>query len=249
MTHGRKAKQQGEDTREFDTTSCTRKRYGHQVHRDYAAHFFRWGFATRFINNKTSVLEIGCGADQPLANVLHDSLGHYPKKMVSVDIDDIKPKYNFGWFDLRANFNFVKQWHLLKPTGPFDVVVSFEVIEHMQKKSGIKLLKGARELMHKDGIFLLSTPVFDPRVGMAKNHIHEWHINELQKEIERAGLRVEHRFGTFMTALKAKKVSVPAHKETWQALSNYYGHDVLACFLAPLYPDEARNNVWVLRKA
>lgn len=246
MTHGRRAKQQGEDKREFDTTSCTRKRYGHQVHRDYAAHFFRWGFATRFINNKTTVLEIGCGADQPLANVLHDSLGHYPKKMVSVDIDDIKPKYNFGWFELHANFNFVKDWKKLK--GPFDVVVSFEVIEHMQKKSGIKLLNAARELLHKDGRFLLSTPVFDPRVGMAKNHIHEWHIAELQKEIERAGLTVERRFGTFMTALKSKRVENYHHRHTWQDLSVYYGHDVLACFLAPLYPDQARNNLWVLKK-
>lgn len=247
MTHGRKAKQQGEDSREFDTTSCTRRRYGHQVHRDYAAHFFRWGFATRFINNKTTVLEIGCGVDQPLANVLHDSLGHYPKKMVSVDIDDIKPKYNFGWFELKANFNFVKDWKQLK--GPFDVVVCFEVIEHMQKKSGVKLLQAARELMHKDSRFLLSTPVFDPKVGMAKNHIHEWYIPELQKEIERAGLKVEHRFGTFMTALQSKKVTHKPHRDTWQDLSIYYGHDVLACFLAPLYPDQARNNLWVLTKA
>ncbi len=250
MTHGKKPKQQGEDKRDFDTTSCTSRRYGHQVHRDYAAHFFRWGFATRFVNSKTILLEIGCGADQPLANVLHDSLGHYPQKMVAVDIDDVKPKYNFGWFELHPNFNFVNEWEKLQrwKSGTYDTIVCFEVIEHMQKKFGCKLLGAAAKLLKADGNFLLSTPVFSPRVGMAKNHIHEWYIDELAIEIQRAGLYVEHRFGTFMTALEAKKVADPAHLKTWKDLSAYYGHDVLACFLAPLYPDQARNNIWVLRR-
>jgi 2-polyprenyl-3-methyl-5-hydroxy-6-metoxy-1,4-benzoquinol methylase len=151
------------------------------------------------------VLEIGCGEDQPLANVLHDSLGHYPKLMVAVDLNDIQARYNFGWLRVLGNFNFVKQWQSIRadkdcPHYGFDVVVCLEVIEHMQKKHGVKLLKAAREMLHKDGVFLLSTPVFSPKVGMAKNHIHEWGIAELQREIERAGLKVAHRFGTFMTA-------------------------------------------------
>ena len=31
-------------------------------------------------------------------------------------------------------------------------------------------------------------------------------------------------------------------------LSAYYDNDALSCFFAPLLPDAARNNLWVLRK-
>jgi hypothetical protein len=31
-------------------------------------------------------------------------------------------------------------------------------------------------------------------------------------------------------------------------LKDYYDNDALACFIAPLYPDMARNNLWVCRK-
>lgn len=249
MTHSRKPKQQGEDSRKFDTTSCTPRSHGHKVHRDYAAHFFRWGFATRFIDGGKTVLEIGCGSDQPLAHLLSGQLGGYPKKMVAVDVDDVKVKYNFSWFDLRPNFDFTskKSQAQLSKDGPFDVIVCLEVIEHMQKPSGRKLLRGARDLLAKDGVFILSTPVFDPKVGMAKNHIHEYYADELAEEIRKAGLVVERRFGTFQTALQAKKSS-PEHRAVWEQLRDYYSNDVVACFLAPLYPDQARNNLWVLRK-
>lgn len=247
MTHGKKPKLQGEDKRKFDTTSCTPKTHGHKVHRDYAAHFFRWGFATRFINGTMNVLEIGCGADQPLAHLLSGQLGGYPKKMVAVDIDDVKVRYNFSWFDLRPNFDFTSRHKELTKDGPFDVIVCLEVIEHMQKPSGRKLLKGALGLLAKNGRVLLSTPVFDPKVGMAKNHIHEYGILELQQEILKAGFTIERRFGTFQTALQAKK-SEPNHRAVWEELKDYYSNDVVACFLAPLYPDQARNNIWVLKK-
>lgn len=242
----KKAKHQGEDDRPFDTTSLRLNQHGALVHRDYAAHFFRWGFATRFIKPKSNVLDIGCGPDQALVRIL-TATGKQPKKLTAVDYDDIKARWNIAWFELRAPFDFTKRWKELTKGGPYDVITCFEVIEHMQKASGRKLLRGARELLADGGKFLLSTPVYDGK-RMAQNHIHEYGIDELAKEITAAGLAIERRFGTFQTALQAKACDNPIHRTTWDHLRAYYSDDVLACFLAPLYPDQSRNNLWVLGK-
>lgn len=237
----------GEDAREFDTTSLRQRQHGHWVHRDYGAHFFRWGFVPRFIRtHKERVLDIGCGADQPLARVLNYK--SYPALLVGVDYDKVKPRHNFAWLKIMPEFDFTRRWReLQKEHGTFDVVTCFEVIEHMHTDAGLRLLKGARELLSDDGVFLLSTPCYSGK-RMAANHIHEYTVDELAKAIAKAGLKVEQRFGTFMTSLNVKKVKDQAHKATWEALTQYYDHEVLACFLAPLYPDLANNNLWVLRK-
>jgi hypothetical protein len=92
----------------------------------------------------------------------------------------------------------------------------------------------------------LSTPVFDGKAAV--NHVHEYTIPELAALIEESGWKVEQRFGTFMNAQEVKKVAAPEHRKTWDDLADYYGGDVLATFLAPLYPDNARNNLWVLNR-
>ena len=245
MTFQAKSKQQGEDKRDFDTTSLHANASGQTVHRDYAAHFFRWGFARRFIKHHMRVLDIGCGPEQPLARVLGQYATSFPREMVMVDYGNVKKQGSYKWVTLYPKFNFTTRWRELYPQ--FDVITCFEVIEHMQLAHGRRLLRGARELLKPDGTFLLSCPVFDPRVGMARNHINEMTVAQLQKEVERAGLKIERRFGTFQTALQAKQAR-PEHYAIWRALNEYYSTDVLACFLAPLYPDHARNNIWVLKK-
>lgn len=241
------AKQQGEDDRDFDTTSLKLNGTGQVVHRDYGAHFFRWGFARRLVKGGQRVLDIGCGPEQALAREFAYQPSMCPKEMVMVDYGNVKPRYHLKWGKVIPNFDFTKQWNELKPG--FDVITCFEVIEHMQKAHGRKLLKGAHALLKINGTFLLSTPVFSPKVGMARNHIHEYGVAELQKEIERAGFTVKARYGTFMNHNEAKKVSDPAHRKTWEALTGYYSSDVLACFLAPLYPDQSRNNMWILKRS
>lgn len=245
--HHKKPKQQGEDARDFDTTSCQTKQYGRWVHRDYLAHCMRWGFAERMIKGGDRVLDIGCGPDQSLVGILTYKASGIPKILVGVDYGKVKPKTNPKWFKLHSEFDFTKRWQELAKDGPYDVITCLEVIEHMQKKHGAKLLAGAHALLAKKGRLLLSTPVFAPKTGMAQHHIHEYGVEELRTAILKAGFIVNQRFGTFQTVLQAKQAA-PEHRATWEALTAYYSNDVLACFLAPLYPNQSRNNFWVLEK-
>lgn len=231
--------------RQFDTTSL--RVGGSQektVHRDYAAHFFRWGFAGRFVNGDVEVLDVGCGVDLAFISILNHPRNNVPKRYVGVDLNK-KPRFvpSRTWAEIHFDFNFLERF---KELGQFDLVTNFEVIEHMRKPEGEKLLRGLRACLKPTGQLLLSTPVFNGKA--AANHLHEWTIPELRTSIEQAGFEIVRRHGTFASAQDLKKVVTKEELALTKRLAEYYSGEVLACFLAPLYPDASRNNLWVLRR-
>lgn len=231
--------------RKYDGT-CLRVDTTDRVHRDYAAHFFRWGFARTFVEGaKSKVLDVGCGVAQPFAKVLRGTLGGYPRMYVGVDVNKISKKIASSWCTIIDEFDFCERGRELQDRGPFDVITCFEVIEHMHPPSGRKLLRNARKLLAPEGRFLLSTPCYD-RKRMAANHIHEWEIEELRDAILSSGLKVVDRFGTFASWNDVKKAATSQEIALAKDLMRYYSSEVISCFLAPKYPDASRNNVWVL---
>lgn len=244
-------KQKAKTAARYDTSQLTESGRGHLVHRDYAAHFFRWGWATRFSRRDAFVLDIGCGRDTPMARVLKAFPSTCPDLYVGVDYQKIDaPAGNF-WVTPLGEFDFVERWREIAESMRedykgrlFDLIVSFESIEHMSRKDGLKLLTGARALLAPAGTFLISTPVFDGK-RMAAAHIHEWKADELRDALDDAGFRVVRRHGTFASAHDIRRVATPAHLEVYDRLCEFYSFDVAALFLAPMYPDAARNCAWV----
>lgn len=237
-----------ETTREFDQTFLDPD--SGIIHRDYIAHAFRWGFAKRrFIEHeKTRVLDVGCGPDKPLFLVLFGGIGGgdggFPATYTAVDLNKVKPSRHQRT-KIYDQTNFFVAWSaILKERGPFDLITNFEVIEHMPAAKGQELLQLFKKCLAPGGTLLLSTPVYDGK-ARAKNHIHEYTIPELAAAIKKAGLVVRERYGTFANINDLKKVVSPAEREVMDKLRNWFGNDVMANFLAPLYPDVARNNTWV----
>ncbi len=253
-------KKRDRDPREFDQTFLSDRQHGKWVHRDYAAHFFRWGFAAeRFVamkaassgigpvKNEGRVLDVGCG---PELNFMKTIVGTpnvtiRPELYVGVDVSPLKSSRGRG-IELRGEFDFTRRWRELEPLGPFDVTVCYEVVEHMAPDAALRLMAGVRSLMADGGAFFMSTPVFDGY--RARNHVHEFTTDELAALVDEAGLEVERRFGTFASLPAIRKACRPDERAVLDRLSAYYRNDVLSCFLAPLYPDASRNNLWVLRK-
>ncbi len=238
--------------RRFDKTQLHEDHHGQAVHRDYAAHFFRWGFASNYSGPGKRILEIGCGQDQPFLRVLQASIGLVPQSYVGVDLNTIKNKRKSKWGVIRDEFNFIDQYKELveldESGDGYNLVICFEVIEHMGKDDGRKLLTSAKKLMSDDAKFLLSTPVYNLR-KMAANHIHEYEEAELKELIEECGLKVLKQFGTFASWNDLKKVISKQERALVEELNQYYSHDVLSCFLAPKYPLASRNIIWELAKA
>ena len=251
------------DAPKFDKTALHTNGAGQNVHRDYAAHFFRWGWAvsatTPYGIAKKSVLDIGCGTDLPLLNVGRFS-SQLPASYVGVDYNRLKELApgRAKWATLYGSTDFTSPatWQtLLENHGKFERIVSFECIEHMPPESGWALLWGAKQLLQPGGFFLLSTPVFNGKA--AKNHVHEYTIPELQQYVEAAGFRIVRRFGTFANAnLVPKAIAKWAEEKgftdtsmfdlLWKEIGLYHSSEVLSNFVAPIIPDDSRNNVWVL---
>lgn len=227
----------------YDTTSLRSTGHGYRVHRDYAAHFFRWGWVAREIGNEHDVLEVGCGTDYPLSRVVQITAHNVPRSYVGVDLNPLPKPPQLRWATFFGSFNFVERHEEL---GTFDRIVCLEVIEHMTRDLGQFLLDGLRDHLRPKGRLYLSTPVFNGK--KAANHIHEYTIDELRSAFEEANLRVLDRYGTFANHQDIVKVATPEQIETLTQLRRFYSTDVTACFLAPLYPDASRNNLWVLAR-
>lgn len=237
--------------RRFDQTQLKSTAHGRVVHRDYAAHFFRWGYASNFVKQgQTRMLDIGCGQEWPMARTLTHKLATVPALWVGVDLNAIKKKPGMAWTRMHDEFSFVDRHpELVKAYGKnsFDVITCFEVIEHMHRPDGLRLLRCAADLIAPGGTFLLSTPVYNGK-KMAANHLKEYTIAELQDLIDESKRwGVERRFGTFTSWNDLKRVMTPQERGLYEELHGYYDHEVLSCFLAPKYPDAARNNCWMLK--
>jgi 2-polyprenyl-3-methyl-5-hydroxy-6-metoxy-1,4-benzoquinol methylase len=256
-----KTKDVSRDTRDYDTTQLHESGHGRTLHRDYSAHFFRWSFARRYIQAKHNVLEVGCGEDKALSKILVGGAAAHVNTYIGVDLNKLKPSNNQR-LEFHGEFNFVERYkELLKkrPEG-FDVIVNYEVIEHMKVEHGTKLLKAMFACLKSEGVLLLSTPVYDGK-RHAANHIHEYTVPELQKAVEKAGFKVVRRFGTFMDIKHLKQARqgkvIPEGLSREQAmrigenaelLSEYFDNDAISNIFGPLFPDHARNNLWICKK-
>lgn len=241
------------DTRDYDTTQLHEAGHGRTLHRDYSAHFFRWSFARRFVKPSHDVLEIGCGEDKPLSKILTGGAAAHVNTYVGVDLNKLKPS-NSQRLTFHGEFNFVERYKELIKQKKFDVVVHYEVIEHMKVEHGAKLLKACFECLKPGGVMLMSTPCYDGK-RHAANHIHEYTVPELQKAAEKAGFKVERRFGTFMDIKHIGKQGKDIGACKWAAiaevagaLSEYFDSDAISNIFGPLYPDYARNNLWICRR-
>ncbi len=257
------------EDRRFDKTQLKVSGHGRTVHRDYAAHVLRWnyvvnqasylndiflkyGWVQRQLDAGLSILDIGCGQDQSLLYVIGARKDLVPECYLGIDLNRIAKKSACRWAEIWDEFDFVNNnGKVLEKYEPFDVATCFEVIEHMAPEDGDKLLAGIFNCLRPGGVAYLSTPVFNG--SAAANHIHEYTIPELQEAIERAGFRVEKRLGTFASKPDIKHAMAGAleyscHRTVYHELEQWFGGDVLACFMAPLFPDASRNNMWVIAK-
>jgi 2-polyprenyl-3-methyl-5-hydroxy-6-metoxy-1,4-benzoquinol methylase len=245
--------------RRFDKTQLKSSHHGRYVHRDYAAHFFRWGWVARHIARGARILDVGCGQELPLMWVLSGNMSVIPSRYVGVDLNEVPFTGSPAWAKIIDQTSFVDRGtnrsfldiiegfdpNLSTSSMLFDVITNFEVIEHMMPEDGLSLLKGFVHWLKPQGRVYLSTPVFDGHAAV--NHVHEYTIPELQALIESAGLEVEHRHGTFASANDIKKAASKEDYHIYKKLADYYGGDVMSTFLAPLYPDASRNNLWILK--
>jgi len=229
------------------------------IHRDYIAHCLRWSHVMKFLGKGhfykyANILDIGCGKEIPLAKTMYSSrFVPTEGKYTGIDVNrlEVPEMFRTGKFPLRLIGNHdVCEYDFGQER--FNVITCFEVLEHVEPAHSLRILERIRELMTNDepAVAFISTPIYDPNMGAAANHVNEMSLEALAFLISEAGLLVEAVYGTFASQRDIEPRLLKCGSDVmtiYQRLKEYYDTNYLATIFAPLFPLESRNALWKLR--
>lgn len=221
----------------------------HVFHRDQFAHFLRWSFILRKCAPPTKkfkgerILDIGCG-NANLAETLYRNR-FKPDLYIGVDMRaqtiklNSKKKFNFN-----AIFDVVDVRKQALEDMDFTKICCFEVVEHFEKKYIHDFFNNIQKAMNEKTELFLSTPCFNGQA--ADNHVHEYTYKEL-KEILEVHFVIKENYGTFSSKREIMTSMSQMHAKVYEELERYYDSNLMSVIFAPLYPQNSRNCMWVLK--
>lgn len=223
-----------------------------QIHRDYLSHALRWTYVIRCAgkmrkDSELCVLDVGCGKELPLLRTLY--------------VNKIKPKYYLGTdirnIDLNELYEIMtpnfehefKQYNFIEeiPECKYEewgIITFLEVIEHVSKENGIKILNNIKKVMSPNTVLFVSTPCFNGKA--AANHVYEWEYEELKSQLEK-DFEIEANYGTFASQKDIEPNLTNSELEVYNKLKEYYDSNMVSILMAPLYPMHARNVIYRLK--
>ena len=223
------------------------------IHRDYIAHCLRWSHVVKYLlqghkYKSSRILDIGCGREFPLAKTLYTSKMS-PKFYMGMDVNKLERPAMFAdktWFTYTGQTDAAQY----SCTEKFDVITCFEVLEHVEPAHSRELLKAIHRNLSDNGITFISTPVWDPHVGAAGNHVNEIKYYPLMYLMESLDFQIEAVYGTFASQsdLRPHLQSDPVLWSYFNQLKEYYDSNYLATVFAPLFPYASRNCLWEVSK-
>ena len=139
----------------------------------FKEHLATYNFAVKFIN-KNEVLELGSGNGYG-THLLSD----YAGKITGVDISEEAVSYSNEKYKARnLVYTVMDITKLVFSDESFDIVVSFEVIEHIREYE--KVICEAKRVLRIGGSFLLATPNGKYSTGKNPYHVKDFLMDELR---------------------------------------------------------------------
>ena len=163
----------------------------------------RYIYSIKYVKNKC-VLDTGCGFGWG-SYLISD----YPRKIVSIDIND--NALNFArekWNDKKLNFLRHSVLDLDSLDGNFDVILGFELIEHLSFSAGKRYLEQVFNNLNKKGIVILSSlfPDSEKEAKMAekrnKYHLKIFTKSEIKAIVREIGFRRINFIGNVVAVIK-----------------------------------------------
>ncbi|MDH4068359.1 MAG: class I SAM-dependent methyltransferase [Dehalococcoidia bacterium] len=141
-------------------------------------HIARYVFARQFVRGK-AVLDIACGTGYGASYLLNKGA----KTVVGGDNSEEAIEYaRLHYQKDRLSFLRCDAQQMLFRDWSFDVIVSFETIEHLRRYEDF--LEGCRRALKDDGVFICSTPNRDGRFGYENpTHFREFAPEEFRELI------------------------------------------------------------------
>jgi SAM-dependent methyltransferase len=140
-------------------------------------HWHRYAFARRFAHGRR-VLDVACGEGYGAA-----LLGAVAASVVGVDIDiatieNARSTYGDG---TRVRFVAASGTSLPLSSGSFEVIVSFETIEHLDAAEQPGMLAEFARVLSPEGVLVISSP--NKRLySDARGYVNPFHLHELYRD-------------------------------------------------------------------
>ncbi len=158
------------------------------IHHDatvYAEHMVRYRFAMGFVAGKR-VLDVASGSGYGCEMLKAAGA----TEVVGVDYSPEAAKYAAERYGSRQPHYLIGDAESLPfSNGEFDVVVSFETIEHLSQPE--RFLESAKRVLRPDGLLVVSTPNRGVFVEGNPFHLHEFTFDELEECLKRSFKHVE----------------------------------------------------------
>jgi len=147
-------------------------------------HYHRYCFASRFAKNRR-ILDIACGEGYGSA-----FLAKWASEVIGIDSDRTTIDHAANKYSSMHNLTFkvgrCETGH--EDLGSFDLVVSYETIEHLTENDQVALLNNIGSILKQDGIFIVSSPEKNEYAaavqGKNQFHKHEMTLAELKSRLE-----------------------------------------------------------------
>lgn len=154
-------------------------------------HLNRYQFARQFVKDKV-VLDAACGEGYG-----SDLLARDASKVYGIDLSEESITYARNRYDnRRISYQVASICQLPFEADTFDVIVSFETLEHVDGNSQIQFLQEAERVLKQDGLLVISTPNHRVYKERGENHFH---VKELEYEEFRALLEKRFPFVSFFS--------------------------------------------------
>lgn len=224
------------------------------LHRDYIAHCLRWTHVVKWVSlgqkyKTAKILDIGCGKEMPLAKLLHSSR-LAPLFYAAADVSKIEMPKHFENTTWKPNQLLPETDAALLTLDKLEerpnVIVCFEVLEHIEPEHCRRMMLNFSKLIEPDGTVFLSTPCYDSKVGAAANHVNEMTYQAFGAAIEDTGFHISGHWGTFASIKDYKNHLTPELESLFNQFKGYYDSNYLSTIFAPLFPQYSRNCIWEL---
>jgi ubiquinone/menaquinone biosynthesis C-methylase UbiE len=141
----------------------------------WAEHWHRYHYVLPFVAGKR-VLDVACG--EGYGSALMSKIASH---VTGVDVAHEAVTHASHTYTARSNLEFVEAscTKLPFPNAAFDVVVSFETIEHITGQ--VEFLDEIKRVLRADGVLIISSPN-KAEYSDARGYANEFHVKELYRD-------------------------------------------------------------------
>jgi SAM-dependent methyltransferase len=138
------------------------------------------------------------------------------------------------------------------PTDPVDLILAQEVIEHIPREAGARLVQEAYDRLPDHGVLIISTPAPRKDEGeefvFPQDHLFEYSRSELERLVVDAGFKIHKQVGWCGKVADIKKYGTPEAYELYLRLKANITQAVAVSTIAALYPETASCQTLILKK-